>query len=70
MWAARQVRAVDGAARRERSSVFGERGILAACVVPPLNAGGIFRRRALSARRLARFGATPDVHHGLLGQVV
>ena len=27
----------------------------------------ILGRRALPARRLARLGATPDFHHGLLG---
>ena len=37
-----------------------------AYVAPPSNTGGILGRRALSARRLARLGATPDFHHGLL----
>ena len=36
------------------------------CVAPPSNAGGILSRRALPAGHLARLGATPDFHHGLL----
>ena len=55
------------AARGERPLAFDEREILAACVAPPSNTGGILSRRALPARRLARLGATPDFHHGLLG---
>src|SRR5438034_6560611 len=39
------------------------------CVAPPSNTGGILSRRALPAGRLARLGATPDFHHGLLGRV-
>ena len=45
---------------------FDERAILATCVAPRPNTDGIFSRRALFARRLARLGATPDSHHGLL----
>ena len=45
-----------------------ERCILAACVAPPSNAGGILGRRALPARRLTCLGATPDFHHVLLGR--
>ena len=45
-----------------------ERCILAACVAPPSNAGGILGRRALPARCLTRLGATPDFHHVLLGR--
>ena len=37
-----------------------------AYVAPPSNTGGLLGHRALSARRLARLGATPDFHHGLL----
>ena len=54
------------AARGESPLAFDEREILAACVAPPSNTGGILSRRALPARRLARLGATPDFHHGLL----
>src|SRR5438128_10055588 len=35
-------------------------------VAPPSNTPGILSRRALPAARLARLGATPDFHHGLL----
>ena len=54
------------AVRRESPSAFDERCILVACVAPPSNIGGILGRRALPARRLARLGAAPDFHHGLL----
>ena len=57
------------AARGESPSAFDERCILAACVAPPSNTGGILGRRALTARRFTRLGATPDFHHGLLGLV-
>ena len=40
--------------------------IPAVCVAPPSNTPGILGRRALPAGRLARLGATPDFHHGLL----
>ena len=53
-------------ARGESPSAFDERRILAACVAPPSNTGRILGRRALSPRRLARLGATPDFHDGLL----
>ena len=53
-------------ARGESPSAFDERCILAACVAPPSNTGGILGRRALTARRFTRLGATPDFHHGLL----
>ncbi len=55
------------AVRGESPSAFDERCILVACVAPPSNTGGILGRRALPARRLARLGAAPDFHHGLLG---
>ena len=58
------------AARGESPPAFDEQCILAACVTPPPNTGGILGRRALPARRFARLGATPDFHHGLLGQIV
>src|SRR5439155_17230757 len=35
-------------------------------VAPPSNTPGILSRRALPAGRLARLGATPDFHRGLL----
>ena len=54
------------AVRGESPSAFDERCILVACVAPPSNTGGILGRRALPARRLARLGAAPDFHHGLL----
>src|SRR6266516_7064014 len=55
------------AARGESLAAFDGRCILAGCVAPPLNTPGIRGRRALPARRLARLGATPHFHHGLLG---
>ena len=45
-----------------------ERCILAACVAPPSNTGGILGRRALPTRRLTRLDATPGFHHVLLGR--
>ena len=59
----RELLAVRGAS----PPAFDERRILAACVAPPSNTGRILSRRAWSLRRLARLGATPDLHHGLLG---
>ena len=55
------------AARGESLAAFDGRCILAGCVAPPSNIPDILGRRALPARRLARLGATPDFHHGLLG---
>src|SRR5436309_724691 len=52
-------------ARGERLAAFDERCIPASGVAPPSNTPGILSRRALPAGRLARLGATPDVHHGL-----
>ena len=52
------------AARGESPLAFDEREILAACVAPPSNTGGILSRRALPARRLARLGATPTFTTG------
>jgi hypothetical protein len=54
------------AARGESLAAFDARCIPAGCVAPPLNTPGILGRRALPAGRLARLGATPDFHHGLL----
>ena len=54
------------AARGESLAAFDGRCILAGCVAPPLNTPGIRGRRALPARRLARLGAPPHFHHGLL----
>lgn len=55
------------AARGESLTAFDGRCIPAGCVAPPSNTPGIIGRRALPAGRLARLGATPDFHHGLLG---
>src|SRR5947208_2248142 len=52
-------------ARGESLAAFDERCIPASGVAPPSNTPGILSRRALPAGRLARLGATPDVHHGL-----
>ena len=54
------------AARGESLAAFDGRCIPAGCVAPPSNTPGILGRRALPAGRLARLGATPDFHHGLL----
>src|SRR5712691_7468679 len=40
----------------------------AGCVAPRSNTPGILGRRALPSGRLARLGATPDFHHGLLSR--
>src|SRR5438128_3340138 len=55
------------AARGESLAAFDERCIPSGGVAPPSNTPGILSRRALPAGRLARLGATPDFHHGLLG---
>src|SRR6266852_30383 len=55
------------AARGESLAAFDERCIPASGVAPPSNTPGILSRHALPAGRLARLGATPDFHHGLLG---
>ena len=55
------------AARGEsRLHSTGDASPLARRVAPPSNTPGILRRRALRSGRLARLGATPDFHHGLL----
>jgi len=54
------------AARGETLAAFDGRCILAGCVAPSSNTAGILGRRSLPARRLARLGATPEFHHGLL----
>ena len=53
-------------ARGESLAAFDGRCIPGGCVAPPSNTPGILGRRALPAGRLARLGATPDFHHGLL----
>ena len=54
------------AARGARLAAFDGRCIPAGCVAPRSHTPGMLGRRALPAGRLARLGATPDVHHGLL----
>ena len=54
------------AARGETPTAFAGRCIPSDCVAPPSNIPDILRRRALSAGRLARLGATRVFHHGLL----
>src|SRR6267154_1806761 len=54
------------AARGESLAAFDGRCIPAGGVAPPSNTPGILGRRALPSGRLARLGATPDFHHGLL----
>ena len=56
------------AARGASLAAFDERCIPAGCVAPRSQTPGILGRRALPAGRPARLGATPDVHHGLLGR--
>ena len=58
------------AARGESLAAFDGRCIPAGCVAPRSNTPGILGRRALPAGRLARLGATPDFHHGLLAVLV
>src|SRR5580765_193372 len=55
------------AARSATPAAFDERCIPGDSVAPRSNTDGILARRALSAGRIARLGATPDWHHGLLG---
>src|SRR5438093_13667317 len=54
------------AARGESLAAFDGRCLPADCVAPRSNTPGILGRRALPAGRLARLGATPGFHHGLL----
>jgi hypothetical protein len=74
------MRASGLAARGETLVAFDERRIPGGGVAPPSNTAGILSRRAWPAAgvpaartvrsgvegRLARLGATPDFHHGLL----
>src|SRR2546422_9225938 len=53
-------------ARGESLAAFDGRCSPGGCVAPRSNTPGILGRRALPAGRLARLGATPDFHHGLL----
>src|SRR5712691_2078330 len=57
------------AARGESPAAFDGRCIPGGCVAPPSNTPGILGRRALPAGRLARLGATPDFHRGLLSSI-
>ena len=57
-------------ARGKSLAAFAGRCIPTGGVVPPSNTPGILGRRALPAGRLARLGATPDFHHGLLAVIV
>src|SRR5882672_7294972 len=57
-------------ARGESLAAFDGRCIPAGCVAPRSNTLGILGRRALPAGRLARLGATPDFHHGLLTRII
>jgi hypothetical protein len=54
------------AARGETLVAFDGRCIPGGCVAPSPDTAGTLSRRALPAGPLARRGATPDVHHGLL----
>jgi len=54
------------AARGKSLAAFDRRCIPAGCVAPRSNTPGILARHALPAGRLARLGATPDFHQGLL----
>jgi hypothetical protein len=56
------------AARRETPAAFGRRCIPPGCVAPRSNIPDILARRALPAGRITGLGATPDFHHGLLGE--
>jgi plastocyanin len=56
------------AARGESPAAFERRCIPPDCVAPPSNIPDILGRHALPGGRLAVLGATPDFHHGLLGQ--
>ncbi len=55
------------AARGASPAAFDGRCIPAGGVAPRSNMPNILTRRALPAGRLARLGATLDLHHGLLG---
>jgi hypothetical protein len=58
------------AVRGETLVAFDGRCIPGGGVAPPSNTAGILSRRAWPAGRLARLGATPDFHHGLLGSAL
>src|SRR2546427_751288 len=62
----RVLRGGELTARGESLAAFDGRCIPGGCVAPRSNTPGILGRRALPAGRLARLGATPDFHHGLL----
>src|SRR5437660_7379961 len=65
----RKLRWTTLAARGESLAAFDERCIPTGCVAPRSNTPGILGRLALPAGRLARLGATPDFHHGLLTRI-
>ena len=65
-WMGRRQAPVELAARGASPAAFDGRCILAGGVAPPSNMPDILGRRALPAGRLARLGATRDLHHGLL----
>src|SRR5687768_1646753 len=56
------------AARGENRAAFGGRCIPPGGVAPPLHIPDMRGRRALPGGRLARLGATPGFHHGLLAE--
>src|SRR3954463_11066671 len=58
----------QSSARGASLAAFGGRCIPAGGVAPPSNIPDILGRRALPPGRLPRLGATPDLHHGLLGE--
>ena len=55
------------AARGATPAAFGRRCIPSGCVAPSSNIPDILGRRALPGGRIAGLGATPELHHGLLG---
>jgi hypothetical protein len=65
--AMRPVETASLAARGATPAAFDRRCIPGGCVAPPSNIPDILSRRALPPGRLAGLGATPDLHHGLLG---
>ena len=55
-------------ARGASPAAFDARGIPGDCVATRSNTASILARRALSAGRRTRLGATRDLHHGLLSR--
>src|SRR5690349_15950988 len=56
------------AARGTTPAAFDTRRTPSGGVAPRSNTDGILARRALPVGRIARLGATRDLHHGLLAQ--